>query len=109
VRGGCGVLIGVVLMAITREKLVGGFTPMTVSRNGERGRSLREVGDDMRVPPVGEEKRKLGTVLGAGRCWAVGSIWSWAERFPPGPFLFLFLLSSFSISVFFISSYPFQI
>jgi hypothetical protein len=35
-RGGCGVLIGVVLMAITREKSTGGVTPATVSRNGER-------------------------------------------------------------------------
>jgi hypothetical protein len=57
VRGGCGALIGVVLMAITREKSTGAVTPATVSRNGGRGRGLREEGDDRWVPPVGEGKR----------------------------------------------------
>jgi hypothetical protein len=43
-RGGCGVLIGVVLMAITCEKSTGGVTLATISRNGERGRRLWEEG-----------------------------------------------------------------
>jgi hypothetical protein len=36
-RGGRGVLIGAVLMAITREKSTGGITPATVTRE-KRGR-----------------------------------------------------------------------
>jgi hypothetical protein len=55
------------------------------------------------------EREGAGYRFGFAGKWAVGSIWSWAEWFPPGPSLFLFPLSSFSFSVFFISSYPFQI
>jgi hypothetical protein len=82
VRGGCEVLIDMVLMAITREKSMGGFTPATVSRNGERGRRLREEGDDMRGPHGSGGREGRGYRFWVGRCWAVGSFWPWAGMVP---------------------------
>jgi hypothetical protein len=94
VRGGCGVLIGAVLMAITREKSTGGVTPVTVSRNGERGRRLRKEGDDTRGPHGSEGREGRGYRFGVGRCWVVVGFWSWAERLPRVRFhIFLFFTS----------------
>jgi hypothetical protein len=53
-------------MAITREKSTGGVTPATVSRNGERGRRLREEGDDTRGPHGSEGRERAGGT-GSGR------------------------------------------
>jgi hypothetical protein len=100
VRGGCEVLIGVVLMAITREKSTGGFTPATVSRNGERGRRFREEGDDMRGPPVGVRRGEVkvpvrgGALLGRGLVLAVG--WNGSR----GPVSYFSLLCFLSFSNF---------
>jgi hypothetical protein len=73
------------------REINGGVTPATVSRNGERGRRLREEGDDMRGPPVSEGREVRGYRFGAGRCWAMGSFWPWAGRVPGVQFhIFLF-------------------
>jgi hypothetical protein len=55
------------------------------------------------------EERGLGTVSGAGGAgpWAASE--AGPDRFPRGPFLFLFLLFSFSNSVFLNLSNTFQI
>jgi hypothetical protein len=82
-------------MPITSEKLVGGFTPATVSRNGERGRSLREVGDDMRVPPVGEGKRGIGYRFGFELGGLRAASPSGPKRFPGVRFYFYFSFASF--------------
>jgi hypothetical protein len=101
-RGGCRVLIGVVLMAITREKSTGGVTPVTISRNGERGRRLWEEGDNMRGPPVSVRRRGCRYPFEMVRCWASGRIWGWAKWSPSAllsfsliPFHIPFLISYF--------------
>jgi hypothetical protein len=73
----------------------GGVTPATVSRNGERGRRLREEGDDMRGPHGSEGREDRGYRFGAGRCWAVGSFWPWAGKASRGPFSYFSLLYFF--------------
>jgi hypothetical protein len=71
-----------------------GVTPATVSRNGERGRRLREEGDDTRGPHGSEGREGRGYRFGTGRCWAVAGFWSWAERLPGVRFhIFLFFTS----------------
>jgi hypothetical protein len=109
VIGGCGVLKGRGLMSITSEELVGGITPASFRFQRERREETVEVmmltcGSHQSAR--GEGSR--GTGSGFAR-WAAGFFWSWAETFPRGPFLFLFLLCFFSISVFFISPHTFQI
>jgi hypothetical protein len=89
-------------MSITREELVGALL-----RRVSVSRERREETVEVMMLTCGSHQsargeRGLGTVSGAGRCWAMGFFWSWARSFPRGPFLFLFLLFSFSISVFFI-------
>jgi hypothetical protein len=82
-------------MAITREKSTGAVTPVTVSRNGERGREIsgrREMTGGFHLSARGREEQ--GTVSGL-ISWAAGCFSFWAEAFPRGPFLFLFLLFSF--------------
>jgi hypothetical protein len=59
VRGGCGVLIGRGLMAITREELVGGFTPASSVSREKRGNGGGDDAD-MRVPPVSLGERERG-------------------------------------------------
>jgi hypothetical protein len=54
------------------REINGGVTPATISRHGERGRRLREEGDDMRGPPVSVGRRGVlvpfrdGALLGLG-------------------------------------------
>jgi hypothetical protein len=80
-------------MAITREELVGAFTPASsVSR--ERERNQREEGDDRWVPPVSEEREGAGYRFG----FELGGLRARSGAGPngfPGPFLFYFSFASF--------------
>jgi hypothetical protein len=81
-------------MAITREELVGAFTPASsVSR--ERERNQREEGDDMRVPPVGEGKRGIGYRFGFELGGLRADSSSGPKRFPGVRFYFYFLFPLF--------------
>jgi hypothetical protein len=96
-------------MAITREISGGvysGELPFPVrEKRGNGG------GDDADrwVPPVGEGKRERGYRFGIGLGGLRAASGAGPNGFPRGPLLFLFLLCSFSISVFFIYSNTFQI
>jgi hypothetical protein len=80
---------------------VGAFTPASFRfQRGEGGNGGSDDADRW-VPPVGEGKRERGYRFGFCGEWAAGCFWSWAERLPWGPFLFLFSFF-FSFSVFFI-------
>jgi hypothetical protein len=102
-EGERGVLIGWVLMAITRERISGGVTPATVSET-ERGREIcgeEEDGSDGRVPHVGEGERDSGVPVRVRLEWAAGLFPSWAEGFPGVRFIFFSsFLFSFSIFLF---------
>jgi hypothetical protein len=96
-------------MAITREKSTGAVTPVTVSRNGERGRGIsgrREMTGGSHLSARGREEQ--GTVSGL-ISWAAGCFSFWAETFPPGSVSVFISSFLFSFSVFFIPSYTFQI
>jgi hypothetical protein len=80
----------------------GGVTPATVSRNGERGRRLREEGDDMRGPHGSEGKRGQGCRFGGGVMLGRGWLPELGRKSSPGSisifissFLFSFLFSYF--------------
>jgi hypothetical protein len=90
------------------REISGGVTPTSSVSREKRGNGGGDDAD-MQVPP-GRDRERGGRIPFRGRGVAgpvlklgPGQIGS------PGPFIFLFLLFSFSISVFFISSYPFQI
>jgi hypothetical protein len=67
----------------------GGVTPATVSRSGERGRRLREEGDDTRGPHGREGRGQRVTVWGwamLGRGWLLGL----GRKASRGPFFIFF-------------------
>jgi hypothetical protein len=83
-------------MPITSEKLVGEFTPATVSRNGERGRGIsgrREMTDGSHQSARGREE--LGTVSGLREAGPWARSGAGPKGFPRGLFLFLFSFASF--------------
>jgi hypothetical protein len=83
-------------MPITSEKLVGGvYSGDRFQKRRERGRSLREVGDDMRVPPVGEGKRGIGYRFGFELGGLRAASPSGPKRFPGVRFYFYFSFASF--------------
>jgi hypothetical protein len=92
-------------MAITREELVGAFTPACYRFQREGERNQREERDDRWGPPVSEGREGRGYRFGEGASWAAGLIWSWARWFPRGPFsIFIFLsLFPFLFSISFVS------
>jgi hypothetical protein len=97
-----GLLIGAARARTGRfnEGLRGGVTPTVSSNQRERGRNLREEGDDMRGPHVGVQKRGRGYRFGVGCCWAVGSFLLWAETFPRVHFHIFPFFASFSFLFF---------
>jgi hypothetical protein len=92
-------------MSITREELVGAFTPASFRFQREKRGNGGGDDADMRVPPVGEGRRERGYRFGIwlGGLRAASGVGP--DRFPGVQFyFFIFIfLSFFSFSVFFIS------
>jgi hypothetical protein len=95
VRGGCGVLIGVVLMAITREKSTGGCY------SGDRFQKRRERGED-----CGRREMTCGVHLAVSGGEDAGTLSGWRDAGPraksgAGPKRFPGSISSFISSFLF--------
>jgi hypothetical protein len=97
------------LMSITREELVGAFTPASFRFQREKRGNGGGDDADRWVPPVGEGKRERGTGSGSAESGLRAASGAGPNGFPRGLFLFLFLLCFFSFSIFFNLSNTFQI
>jgi hypothetical protein len=100
VRGGCGVLIGAVLMAITREKSTGGCY------SGDRFQKRREGEDCGRremtrgAHMAAREERAGGVPVRGGVMLGRGWLLELGRMASQVPFTYFFLLYFFSFSIF---------
>jgi hypothetical protein len=82
-------------MSITREELVGAFTPASFRFQREKRGNGGGDDADRWVPPVGEGKRERGYRFGIWLGGLRAASGAGPKGFPRGPFLIFYFLSSF--------------
>jgi hypothetical protein len=98
VIGGCGVLMGRELMSITREELVGAFTPASFRFQREKRGNGGGDDADRWVPPVSEGRERAGYRFGCGALLGCGLLLGLGRNVSPGSksiFILLFFFSFF--------------